>query len=164
MALSSPKSHCVTPQITLLATITRGAKVRAFPENPRVSLRPLYDPLLTPLELHCFSVCPQIWFGLHFVLHAPKTFPNVFNRVSDSHISFCSNTSYSASLFDILFKLSTPFLPSLIYFSLTYFTFYLCTLSSSKTLSSMRVNWVFLFTATPQYLKQHLEQNGSVNT
>lgn len=99
VALSSPESHCVTPQITLLATSHMEQKLVLFLRTPERLWGPLYDPLLTPFELHCFSVCPQIWFGLHFVLHAPKTFPNVFNRVSDSHASFCSNISYSVSLF-----------------------------------------------------------------
>lgn len=46
------------------------------------------------------------------------------------------------AFFDILFNLSTPFLPSLIYFFINILYILFMYSSSSKTLSSLRVNWV----------------------
>lgn len=124
--------------------VTHGAKVRAFPENPGASLRPSLWP-----SPHTFWAALLLCMSsnmVRFALSLACTKKRCFLTRSIACLTLTpafAQMPATLSLFLTSCLICQPHFYLLWFiFSLTYFTFYLCTLSSSKTLSSLRVNWV----------------------
>lgn len=111
ITLCHPSNHS-TPHVT------HGTKVRAFPENPGASLRPSLWPsphTFWAALLLCMS-SNMVRFALSLACTKKRCFLTRSIGCLTLTPAFAQIPATLWAFFDILFNLSTPFLPSLIYF------------------------------------------------